>query len=168
MRYYAGLWSFASWFTLNPGGDEDVKNDCCYKGTTPLHAFAFRVHTHALGRKVWLERKSLGGGIVERVELAQRDPQLPQGFEPLGEEFIIRPGDSLSAVCRFDTRSISKPVSVGHTHHDEMCNFYMMFYAEQPLSMQCDDGEFYSTNEVRQVLLLIYSTHKSLCNNCPS
>lgn len=48
MRYYSGLWSFASWFTVPPGKERhDITNECCYKGSAPLHAFAFRcVHSN--------------------------------------------------------------------------------------------------------------------------
>ena len=38
-------------------------------------AFAFRVHTHALGRRVWLERLAAGADS-NPVELMGRDPQL--------------------------------------------------------------------------------------------
>lgn len=36
---------------------------------------------------------------------------------------------------------MTETVSTGHTHNDEMCNLYLMFYSEQPLNLRCSDGE---------------------------
>jgi hypothetical protein len=52
-----------------------VPNKCCYRGFQPLTTFASRVHTHALGRAVWLtdDNGTAGAALVHRG-----DPQLPQ------------------------------------------------------------------------------------------
>lgn len=53
----AGVIAFASLFTIPPGRDEyDVVNHCCYRGYEPINTFAFRVHTHWMGRAVYMER----------------------------------------------------------------------------------------------------------------
>ena len=98
-----------------------MHNTCCYVGARPLEAFAFRVHTHALGREVYLERMTAGAGFrasetdatanatanaeAPPTRLMGRDPQLPQLFERLETRVTIRPGDKLRATCSFDTRN---------------------------------------------------------------
>lgn len=72
-----------------------------YGTARPLTAFAFRVHTHALGREVFLERLVAGRMTATNetdvsdgsapVRLMGRDPQLPQLFEQLTEPIVIRP-----------------------------------------------------------------------------
>lgn len=34
-----------------------IPNECCYQGHQPLTTFAFRVHTHLLGRSVDMTRE---------------------------------------------------------------------------------------------------------------
>ena len=51
--YSAGMVAYASGFSIPPGKPSTlVPNSCCYSGWEPLHGFATRVHTHALGRCV--------------------------------------------------------------------------------------------------------------------
>lgn len=57
MPYSAGMLSYASWFTIPPRKKKHlVLNHCCYKGFQPLHTFAVRVHTHTMGREVFMTR----------------------------------------------------------------------------------------------------------------
>jgi hypothetical protein len=50
-RNAAGMLTFASRFAVPPGKPSHrVASACCYAGFEPLHALAFRVHTHELGR----------------------------------------------------------------------------------------------------------------------
>jgi len=47
--------NYASYFTIPPGKPKHpIENQCCYSGFEILKGFAFRVHTHALGRSVSL------------------------------------------------------------------------------------------------------------------
>jgi hypothetical protein len=49
--FSAGMMMYASYFELPPGKpSHPVNNKCCYSGFEPAHGFAYRVHTHALGR----------------------------------------------------------------------------------------------------------------------
>lgn len=49
--FSAGMINYASYFTIPPGKPEHpIENQCCYSGFELLKGFAFRVHTHALGR----------------------------------------------------------------------------------------------------------------------
>lgn len=49
--FSAGMMMFASSFQIPPKQEKHlVPNQCCYSGFEPAHGFAFRVHTHMLGR----------------------------------------------------------------------------------------------------------------------
>lgn len=49
--FSAGMINYASYFTIPPGKPQHpIQNQCCYSGFEILKGFAFRVHTHALGR----------------------------------------------------------------------------------------------------------------------
>ena len=51
LPFSAGMMMFASYFTIPPGlPSHHVPTRCCYSGFEPTHGFAYRVHTHALGR----------------------------------------------------------------------------------------------------------------------
>lgn len=47
----AGMVHFASWFSIPARQpSHHIDNRCCYNGFEPAEGFAFRVHTHMLGR----------------------------------------------------------------------------------------------------------------------
>ena len=51
LPFSAGMMMFASFFSIPPHVDTHlVPTKCCYAGFEPAHGFAYRVHTHALGR----------------------------------------------------------------------------------------------------------------------
>ena len=52
-----------------------VPNECCYAGFQALTTFAARVHTHTLGRSVWMTRR---GPNATEMLVHKGDPQLPQ------------------------------------------------------------------------------------------
>ncbi len=53
--FSAGMINYASYFTIPPGKPKHpIENQCCYSGFEVLKGFAFRVHTHALGRSASL------------------------------------------------------------------------------------------------------------------
>lgn len=55
--YSAGVMAFATGFVIPPQTPSYlVDNECCYRGHQPLTTFAVRVHTHALGRSVYMTR----------------------------------------------------------------------------------------------------------------
>ena len=88
-------------------------------------------------RSVNLERITQQKGQEMSEELCENDPQLPQGFTPLKEDILIRPGDTLKATCMFDSSGVTKAVNAGATHNDEMCNLYLMLYSQLPFFMAC-------------------------------
>lgn len=55
--YSAGMLSYASYFRIPPHKKQHyVLNNCCYRGFQPLTSFAVRVHTHTMGRHVFMNR----------------------------------------------------------------------------------------------------------------
>jgi peptidylamidoglycolate lyase len=55
--FSAGLLSYASWFSIPPRKQHFlVQNSCCYRGFQPLTTFAVRVHTHTMGRAVFMTK----------------------------------------------------------------------------------------------------------------
>jgi hypothetical protein len=61
--FSGGMLSYASWFEIPPRQKQHfVRNNCCYRGFQPLHTFAVRVHTHTMGRRVFMQRSAADGG----------------------------------------------------------------------------------------------------------
>ena len=57
--YSGGVIAFAAGFTIPPKTKSYlVANECCYNGHQPLTTFAMRVHTHTLGRTVFMTRET--------------------------------------------------------------------------------------------------------------
>lgn len=57
-RTVSVLW-FAPWFDIPPGRKaHNVSDWCCYDGFEPIVPLAARVHAHALGRDIALERSA--------------------------------------------------------------------------------------------------------------
>lgn len=99
---------------------------CALDSDKVIHPFAFRVHTHGLGRVV------SGWKVTPNMEwslLGKRDPQLPQMFQSISEEMTMTRGDSLATRCTM-VNYRNSAVSVGSTNTDEMCNFYLMYWVE--------------------------------------
>lgn len=101
-----------------------VSNECCYNSVFPMEAFASRVHTHALGRRVSLDVTTPSAAAHRLV--VDSDPLEPQGFYPVNKTLTIFPGDRMEMTCNFDSSSKKTEVYAGATHEDEMCNLYLM------------------------------------------
>jgi len=100
---------------------------CEIKENKELHPFAFRTHTHALGRVVsgWKVSPSMDWSLI-----GKKDPQLPQMFYPVEDKsMVIRKGDTIAARCTMVSYR-DRITWVGATAEDEMCNFYMMYWVE--------------------------------------
>ncbi|MFH4975419.1 hypothetical protein AB6A40_002128 [Gnathostoma spinigerum] len=102
---------------------------CIYRGDAELHPFAFRTHTHSMGRVVSAFYKNNGNWTM----IGKRNPQWPQLFQPVGRHLTIRKNDLMAATCVYDSSQQTRTISMGSTGGDEMCNFYMMFYWDAEL-----------------------------------
>lgn len=75
--FSAGLLSYASYFTIPPGKKSYlVQNNCCYRGFQPLTTFAVRVHTHTMGKQVFMTRPS---AVQSGVRLASGGTKQSRG-----------------------------------------------------------------------------------------
>uniref|UniRef100_A0A1I7XNI7 peptidylglycine monooxygenase n=1 Tax=Heterorhabditis bacteriophora TaxID=37862 RepID=A0A1I7XNI7_HETBA len=104
---------------------------CVIEEDVILHPFAFRTHTHRHGKDVsgWVVREDRKGGDHWSL-IGRRDPQLPQMFVPVqNQSMTITQGDMLTARCIM-MNDEDRVVSMGATGDDEMCNFYIMYWAE--------------------------------------
>nr|QTY40896.1 venom polypeptide precursor [Doratifera vulnerans] len=100
-----------------------------------IHPFAFRTHTHGLGKVV-------SGYVIRRLQdgdkwelLGKKNPQLPQMFYPIAQKTTISKGDVVAARCTMNN-TLDHRVSIGATNKDEMCNFYLMYWVENDTPLQ--------------------------------
>ena len=75
--------------------------------------------------------------MLLQMEVAGRDPRLPQLFEPTPAAAPIFPGEFLQATCDFDSSERSTVTHAGFKHTDEMCNFYLMVASALPQYQDC-------------------------------
>uniref|UniRef100_A0A8D0GC57 Peptidylglycine alpha-amidating monooxygenase n=1 Tax=Sphenodon punctatus TaxID=8508 RepID=A0A8D0GC57_SPHPU len=123
----AGMYLMMSVNTIIPPGPKVVNADiACHYKRYPMHLFAYRVHTHRLGKVV-------SGYRVRGNEwtlIGRQSPQLPQAFYPVEHPVDVNYGDILAARCVFSGEGRTTDTHIGGTASDEMCNFYIMYYME--------------------------------------
>lgn len=97
---------------------EIFESACKIKQDIAMHPFAFRTHTHKLGKinifcaihnkNVNISFKGLVNSAYrvrgrdddqEWTEIGRRSPQLPQMFYPIDRDVTIRKGDYVAAAC---------------------------------------------------------------------
>jgi len=116
---------------MKPKADETFETACVIEEDVVLHPFAYRTHTHRHGKDVsgWLVSEN-GKGEDHWSLIGRRDPQLPQMFVPVANTSLtIGFGDMLTARCLMKNDE-DRVVSMGSSGDDEMCNFYIMYWAE--------------------------------------
>lgn len=122
---------------IPPMREEHMETSCAIKENKVIHPFAYRVHTHALGKVV------AGYVVRQHIErdywtlLGKRDPQTPQMFYPIFDKHSIGKGDILAARCTMKSDRETWTL-IGPTNKDEMCNFYLMYWVEndEPLDQK--------------------------------
>ncbi|XP_044876749.1 peptidyl-glycine alpha-amidating monooxygenase isoform X6 [Mauremys mutica] len=123
----AGMYLMMSVNTVIPPGEKVVDADiACHYQKYPMHLFAYRVHTHRLGKVVSGYRVRNGQWTL----IGRQSPQLPQAFYPVEHLVDISFGDTLAARCVFTGEGRMTETHIGGTASDEMCNFYIMYYME--------------------------------------
>uniref|UniRef100_A0A8C0WJV1 Copper type II ascorbate-dependent monooxygenase C-terminal domain-containing protein n=1 Tax=Castor canadensis TaxID=51338 RepID=A0A8C0WJV1_CASCN len=91
-----------------------------------MNVFAYRVHTHHLGKVVSGYRVRNGQWTM----IGRQSPQLPQAFYPVEHPVDVSFGDILAARCVFTGEGRTEATHIGGTSSDEMCNLYIMYYME--------------------------------------
>lgn len=111
---------------------------CEIKEDIDIHPFRFRVHTHKLGTRVMgakigqEQRNSYGFRVENGQIIGIGDPQQPQMFYPVRDNNVtLTKGDTVYGSCEFNNTK-SRPVNIGQTGDDEMCNFYLMYWTNSP------------------------------------
>ncbi|XP_034377099.1 peptidyl-glycine alpha-amidating monooxygenase isoform X7 [Arvicanthis niloticus] len=123
----AGMYLMMSVDTVIPPGEKVVNSDIsCHYKMYPMHVFAYRVHTHRLGKVVSGYRVRNGQWAV----IGRQSPQLPQAFYPVEHPVDVTFGDVLAARCVFTGEGRTEATHIGGTSSDEMCNLYIMYYME--------------------------------------
>ncbi|XP_023379376.1 peptidyl-glycine alpha-amidating monooxygenase isoform X11 [Pteropus vampyrus] len=123
----AGMYLMMSVDTVIPAGEKVVNSDIsCHYKKYPMHVFAYRVHTHHLGKVVSGYRVRNGQWTL----IGRQSPQLPQAFYPVEHPVDVSFGDILAARCVFTGEGRTEATRIGGTSSDEMCNLYIMYYME--------------------------------------
>ncbi|KAL1770972.1 peptidyl-glycine alpha-amidating monooxygenase isoform X10 [Sigmodon hispidus] len=123
----AGMYLMMSVDTVIPPGEKMVNSDIsCHYKMYPMHVFAYRVHTHRLGKVVSGYRVRNGQWTL----IGRQSPQLPQAFYPVEHPVDVAFGDILAARCVFTGEGRTEATHIGGTSSDEMCNLYIMYYME--------------------------------------
>ncbi|CAD6219995.1 GSCOCG00011539001-RA-CDS [Cotesia congregata] len=122
----AGVYLLGTMGVVPARSKEYMEAACLFMENKVLHPFAYRTHTHALGKVV-------SGYVVDKdnkwIELGKRDPLTPQMFYPVHNNVTITKGDILAARCTMESFR-DRDTFIGSTGEDEMCNFYLMYYVE--------------------------------------
>jgi len=92
------------------------------------------------GESAYLTTDSGKQAICFRIVLACLLPSLADSLPP------ILAGETLEATCDFNSLERETVTSAGSTHHDEMCNLYMMMWSELPVFMTCSGGGTWNDN----------------------
>ncbi|GBN28555.1 Peptidylglycine alpha-hydroxylating monooxygenase [Araneus ventricosus] len=131
----AGVYLLGTNGVIRAGEEEHFESSCRIDEPVEIHPFAFRTHTHALGKVV-------SGYKVDKDGkwhlIGKHNPQEPQMFYPVKDsKLVIDYGDIVAARCTmYDFRDTD--TYIGPTGEDEMCNFYMMYYVDgdKPLAQK--------------------------------
>ncbi|XP_071321361.1 peptidyl-glycine alpha-amidating monooxygenase B isoform X4 [Trachinotus anak] len=125
--FIAGIYLLMSVDTVILPGKRVTNADiaCDYTSYT-IYPFAFRTHTHHLGKVVSGYRIRDGKWSL----IGRQSPQLPQAFYPANREVSVKYGDTIAARCVFTGEGRTSKTYIGGTSDDEMCNFYIMYYMD--------------------------------------
>ncbi|XP_014249505.1 peptidylglycine alpha-hydroxylating monooxygenase [Cimex lectularius] len=161
MNKLAGVLLLGTSGQVEPMQVTHMETACTIYEPKVLHPFAFRTHTHKLGKIVSGYRVRIDNDLnYDWTLLGKKDPQQPQMFYEVDDPNMeIREGDVLAARCTMNSTRTTVTY-IGGTNKDEMCNFYLMYYVEgdEPLK----------TKYCFSVGPPIYSWRKSGLQNIPN
>nr|XP_022915094.1 peptidylglycine alpha-hydroxylating monooxygenase [Onthophagus taurus] len=125
----AGVILLGSGGTIPARSISHMEIQCEIEEEKTIYPFAYRTHTHSLGKVVSGYRVRKGKEGDDWLLLGKRDPLTPQMFYPVFNKDPIYGGDILAARCTMENYR-DRDTYVGPTNNDEMCNFYLMYYVE--------------------------------------
>ncbi|XP_066903999.1 peptidylglycine alpha-hydroxylating monooxygenase isoform X1 [Halyomorpha halys] len=130
MPKLAGVLLLGTGGYIRPMSTEHMETSCRINEDKVLHPFAFRTHTHSLGKVVSGYRVRNITGKNDWTLIGKKDPLLPEMFYPVVDPNItIKKGDLLAARCTMKSDR-SFVTSVGAKNINEMCNFYILYWTE--------------------------------------
>lgn len=102
MKKLAGIILLGTAGLVPPNSIETMDSKC--KIDQEIYPFAYRTHTHQLGKVVAGYRVRAGpDGKQEWIQLGKRDPLTPQMFYPIENSEPIQPGDILASRCTMES-----------------------------------------------------------------
>ncbi|CAL8405718.1 unnamed protein product [Arctogadus glacialis] len=126
-QFIAGIYLMMSMDTIiSPGNKVTNADIACTYDSYPIYPFAFRTHTHHLGKEVIGYRIRNGRWTL----IGRQSPQLPQAFYPASKDIEVKFGDTIASRCVFTGEGRTSKTYIGGTAEDEMCNYYIMYYME--------------------------------------
>ncbi|XP_061167257.1 peptidylglycine alpha-amidating monooxygenase-like [Saccostrea echinata] len=132
-RYEAGIYLLLAYSVRIPGNTVNVFADisCQFKASGPIYPFGYRTHAHSLGTVI-------SGYQVNNTYnlIGKGNPQWPQAFYPVENKIVIQKDDYLVGRCVYNSTGRNRATYIGATHNDEMCNFYIMYYADRNTRLQ--------------------------------
>lgn len=108
MYKQAGVFLLGTAGIVPPKSEEHMEVACEMNEDKIIHPFAFRVHTHSLGKVVTGYRVRDGQWQM----LGKRDPMKPEMFYPVNSTEPIRKGDILAARCTMLSNRL-RPTYIG-------------------------------------------------------
>lgn len=132
-RYEAGIYLLLAYSVRIPSNSVNVFADisCQFKASGPIYPFGFRTHAHSLGTVI-------SGYQVNNTYnlIGKGNPQWPQAFYPVENKVVIQRDDYLVGRCTYNSTGRNRTTYIGASHNDEMCNFYIMYYADRNTRLQ--------------------------------
>lgn len=96
----AGVLLLATGGEIGPMETEHMEAACEITEDKILHPFAYRTHTHSLGKVVaGYKVRREDNGKQDWIQLGKRDPLTPQMFYPMENNGTIERGDTVAARC---------------------------------------------------------------------
>lgn len=132
LKKQAGVIVLGTGGGVPPQSLQNMEAACRIQEKKTIYPFAYRTHTHSLGKVV-------AGYVVKPnyrwIELGKRDPLTPQMFYKVHDTRAITYNDTLAARCTMLSLR-DRWTYVGNTNKDEMCNFYLMYFVEEGEPLQ--------------------------------
>lgn len=105
MNKLAGVLLLGTSGVIAPNKIEHMETACQIRENKTIYPFAYRTHTHQLGKVVsgYRVRKNQQNHQDEWVLLGKRNPLTPQMFYPVENSEPIVQGDKLAARCTMES-----------------------------------------------------------------
>ncbi|ODM93542.1 Peptidylglycine alpha-hydroxylating monooxygenase [Orchesella cincta] len=134
----AGVYLLATGGSVEPRATTFLESACIMKEEKTIYPFAFRTHSHSLGKVISGYRVRVDEfGECKWSLIGKKDPQLPQMFYPVEHYIPVKNGDILAARCTMESNR-KRMTYIGPTRNDEMCNFYIMYYVTDGQILEAD------------------------------